>query len=229
MLSFFFFLFFRNEISSVLTFQAGELFNYAHWPPHLFHPSASASSYSHAAAFFARSWDSTGGYNCKKLCTAVWIKRAILKPICLCVSIVSSFAILTRSPVSADIKPGKKKILILCLLRLKKQLLVNSGNQTVERKDGTVERVLLLSYFQTNETRFLNGTLRSRMSANQWNLCVWERGRVVCPRVTITRSAHITHVASLWAMGCLVGLGFWRKHLGPAYKQSDTGMYTRTQ
>lgn len=109
------------------------------------------------------------------------------------------------------------------------QKLVNSSNQTRRMKWSACcwKRPPLL-HFQAEPAVFTGNVkpvyeeilqmlprsrcdscLRSQMRANQWNLCVWEKGRVVRPRVTITRSAHITHVASLWAMGCFVGLGFW--------------------
>lgn len=109
------------------------------------------------------------------------------------------------------------------------QKLVNSSNQTRRMKWSACcwKRPPLL-HFQAEPAIFTGNVkpvyeeilqmlprsqcdscLRSQMRANQWNLCVWEKGRVVRPRVTITRSAHITHVASLWAMGCFVGLGFW--------------------
>lgn len=107
----------------------------------------------------------------------------------------------------------KKKLLIRCLCGSKCIFLSISCNQTVKRNERAgAEKLVPWSW----DLRW----------ANQWNLCVWERGgERGCggagvgwrPRVTITRSAHITHVASLWAMGCLARLGFWGRVQARSY------------
>lgn len=144
------FFFFQKWDQLCLNFSSEGAFQLRPLTSALFRPLASASSYSHAAAFFARSWDSTGGYNCKKLCTARHPQTNFsLRLHCQRLCHVDSVPHLRWQQTR-----GKKKILILCLLRLKQQLLVNSGNRTVERKDGAVEWVCCSLIFKQTKRVF---------------------------------------------------------------------------
>lgn len=115
----------------------------------------------------------------------------------------------------------KKGIIYSISLLLKKHLLVNKLQSNKRKKRSGRCWQMFLLWVSTARVAFHERCPDPEISDEQISgICVFEKGEGCGggvgwrPRVTITRSAHITHVASLWAMGCLVGLGFWRSIQG---------------